>query len=141
MNRLTLTSTTWGSNAQPENRTTVWARAARGAMAVARPSVPAAVTNRRREIMWDIGPLLSDSGSALDCSRDEPLDDEPLEEERQEQRWDDGQDTPGGHERALGRDIGRKAGDNDRHGLRGHAGGENHGEEIVVPGGHERKHR
>src|SRR3989442_12770950 len=53
MKRLTLAWTTWGSNAQPEKRTTVWARAARGAAAVARPSAPAA-TKRRREIARDM---------------------------------------------------------------------------------------
>src|SRR5438445_12058185 len=37
--------------------------------------------------------------------------------------------------------VGGEAGDDDRDGLGSHAGGEDHGEQIVVPGGHEGEHR
>src|SRR5439155_14631974 len=111
MKRLTLASTTWGSNAQPEKRTTVSAPARRAPRTAPRPSpAPASAAVRRtlrrescgwRSVRWLMTiPLLSRAvgglpgASPLDRARHETLDDQPLEDEREHERRDDGQHAP-----------------------------------------------
>src|SRR5262249_55073391 len=136
MKRFTFASTTWGSKAQPANRTAVWAPAARGRPTAARPRLPARPPRKRRRETGGVIAVSFWARSALDRAGYEALHDEALEDEGQHERGHHGEHAAGGHERPLGRDVGGEAGDDDRRRLGGHRRGEDDREQVIVPRGH-----